>query len=288
MKRIIPFLLIIVIFNSCEKEFSAEVGNNDSELVIGPDCRISKIVYTDTAGTSMGFPGTGLGSIEAEIDLDVVNKINRYDSLSSTIEFYSEPVYRNDTVYINSYEYFIADANKRIEKMHGLIDPTDPFSLQFDVFYLYDGTGHLATKTYFLTTTPTDPFLKVDYTYTGAGNLTGMKAVNLPSGDLNMDAELTYYSLVAPRRFMYIFPDEINYAPFTQFFNFGARNFNAIKDMKVRNYDPGNIVRDSLVSTFSNYTQSYDTYILSVQMGGDDQPSIPALAGKLSFKYKCK
>ena len=172
--------------------------------------------------------------------------------------------------------------------MHGLIDPTDPFSLPFDVYYAYNATGYLVSKIYFLTSSPTTPFYRVDYTYAGGGNLTRMTAVNLPSGDLNMDADLNYYPLTVPKRFIYIFPDEIKYPQFTQFFNFGSRNFNAVKDMKVRNYDPGNVVRDSLVSTFSNYRMSNDTYILNVQMGGDDQPSIPALAGKLSFSYHCK
>jgi hypothetical protein len=220
-----------------------------------------------------------------------VTNVTEYDSLSSTIEYITDPVYTNDTVYFspfNADEYFVVDANKRILKMHGLLDPTDPFSLQFDVSYVYNTTGYLVTKTYYLTITPTIPYLKVDYTYAGAGNLTHMTAVNLPVGDLHMDADLTYYSLTVPKRFIYTFPDEINYAQFTQFFNFGSRNFNAVKDMKVRNYDPGNVVRDSLVSTFSNYSMSRDTYILSVQMGGDDQPSIPALAGKLKFSYHCR
>lgn len=292
MKRIIPFLAIIFILNSCEKEFSTESGNNDSDLIVGIDCRINKIVSTDTTGASMGLPGVGLGSIAAEINsLDIVTRITEFDSLSNTIEYITDPVYTNDTVYFSPFnpdEYFIVDAEKRITKMHGLVDPTDPLSLQFDVFYLYNTAGYLITKTYFLTSSPTTPFYKVDYTYAGGNNLTHMTAVNLPGGDLVMDADLNYYNLNVPRRFIYIFPDEVNYAQFTQFFNFGTRNFNAVKDMKVRNYDPGNVVRDSLVSTFSNYSMSLDTYILSVQMGGDDQPSIPALAGKLSFSYKCK
>ncbi len=58
--------------------------------------------------------------------------------------------------------------------------------------------------------------------------------------------------------------------------------------MKIRNYDPGNTLRDSLVSTFSNYIMSRDNYVLSVQMSGDDLISIPAAIGKLSFSYKCK
>jgi hypothetical protein len=288
--RPLLFAAILISFVSCEKEFSTEnSGNNDNEFIIGIDCRISKIVYTDTAGTSIGLPGKGLGSITADIDnLDIVTELRLYDSLSSVLEYYTRPVYRSDSVYFNSYEYFIVDANKRILKMHGLLDPTDPLSLQFDVFYVYNTAGYLVTKTYYLTITPTTPYLKVDYTYAGAGNLTHMTAVNLPVGDLHMDADLNYYSLTVPKRFIYIFPDEINYSQFTQFFNFGTRNFNAVKDMKVRNYDPGNVVRDSLVSTFSNYSMSNDTYILSVQMGGDDQPGIPALAGKLSFSYHCR
>lgn len=290
MKKLIPlaFAAILISLFSCEKELSVENNGGGSDLIVGIDCRISKIVYTDTAGTSIGLPGTGLGSIAADINsLDIVTKLTEFDSLSNTIEFITDPVYTNDTVYINADEYFVVDANKRITKMHGLVDPTDPFSLQFDVFYLYNTSGYLVTKTYFLTNTPTTPFYKVDYTYTG-GNLTRMTAVDPGSGDLAMDADITYYNLTVPRRFIYIFPDEVNYAQFTQFFNFGAKNFNAPRQMKVRNYDPGNVVRDSLVSSFSNYRMSNDTYILSVQMGGDDQPSIPALAGKLSFSYKCK
>jgi hypothetical protein len=286
MNKLRPLLFAAILFAlfSCEKEYSSENIGSDSEFIVGIDCRISKIVYTDTAGV-----GTGLGSIEANINnLDIVTKLTEFDSLSNTIKFITDPVYRNDSVYINADEYFIVDANKKVIKMHGLIDPTDPFSLQFDVFYVYNATGYLVTKNYFLTGSPTTPFYRVDYTYAGGSNLTRMTAVNLPSGDLSMDADLTYYSLTVPRRFIYTFPDEIKYPQFTQFFNFGSKNFNAVKDMKVRTYDPGNVVRDSLVSSFSNYRMSNDTYILSVQMGGDDQPSIPALAGKLSFSYKCK
>lgn len=288
--RTLVFAAILLSLFSCEKEYSVEnTDNNGSDQIVGIDCRISKIVYTDTAGTSMGGPGTGLGSIAADINnLDVVTMLTAFDSLSNTIGFITSPVYTNDTVYINADEYFIVDANKKVIKMHGLTDPTDPFSLQFDVAYTYNASGYLVNKTYTLTTLPAVPFYRVDYTYAGAGNLSRMTAVNLPGGDLQMDADLTYYSLTVPRRFIYTFPDEINYAAFTQFFNFGNKNFNAVKEMKVRNYDPGNVVRDSIVSTFSNYRMSSDTYILSVQMGGDDQPSIPALAGKLSFSYKCK
>jgi hypothetical protein len=273
---------ILVVFVSCEKEYSEENAGTPDALIVGIDCRINKIVYTDTATKS------GIGSLEAAINsLDFVTKITKFDSLSNTIEFISTPTYISDTIYINPDEYFVVDVNRRISKLHGLLDPTDPFSLQFDVFYMYNGTGYLVTKNYFLNISPTFLYYQVNYTY-NLGNLTNMTGRDQLSGDLIVNADVGYYNNIVPKRYLYIFPDEKGYPYFNQFFNYGSKNYNAVKKITVRNYDPGNVVRDSTVSNFSNYIMSRDTYVLSVQMAGDDQQSIPASAGKLSFSYKCK
>jgi hypothetical protein len=287
--RPLLFIAMVVTLFACEKEYSSENTDAGSDLIVGIDCRISKIVYIDTSGTAGGGRGAGLGSVEANINsLDIVTGITQFDSTANVITYISPgPVYTNDTVYIDTEEYFVVDVNKRITKSHLLSDATDPFSVQFDVFYVYNTAGYLTIKNYFYTANPTISFLRVEYTYSGV-NLTHMSAINLPGGDLYMDADITYNSNIVPRRFIYIFPDERFYPQYNQFFNFGNRNFNAPKTMKVRSYDPGNVVRDSLVSTFSNYFLSRDNYVFSVQMGGDDQPSIPALAGKLSFSYHCR
>ena len=286
MNKLRPLLFAALVFTffSCEKEYNLENGQNvGSDLIIGINCRISKIVYTDTAGI-----GTGLGRLEATINsLDIVTRIIKFDSLSNTIEFIGTPVYVNDTIYINPDEYFVVDINKRINKLHALVDPTDPFSLQFDVFYQYNATGYLVAKNYFLTLAPTVLFYQVNYTYSG-GNLVRMTGTDQSTGDLVVDADVNYFSNIIPKRYLYIFPDENAYPYFNQFYNYGVRNYNAIKKMTIRNYDPGNVVRDSTVSTFSNYIMSRDTYVLSVQMAGDDQQSIPASAGKLTFSYHCK
>ena len=281
--RHLLFAVILFSFFSCEKEYSMENSvNNSTDLIVGIDCRINKIVYTDTA------TNTGLGSIFAPINaLHLVTKITKFDSLSNTIDFITSPTYSNDTIFINPDEYFVVDIIKRITKMHGLIDPTDPFSLQFNVFYLYNTAGNLITKSYFLLASPTAPFYQVNYTYS-LGNLTHMTGIDLSTGNLVVDADMAYYGNIIPNRFLYIFPDENGYSNFSQFYNYGLKNFNAIKNMTIRNYDPGNVVRDSSVCSFSNYIMSRDTYVLSVQMKGDNQQSIPALAGKLSFFYKCK
>ena len=115
-----------------------------------------------------------------------------------------------------------------------------------------------------------------------------------PVPELIEDADVDYYSSIMPRNFLTLMPDETisddlnHFAPYTQFFNFGKKPVNAIKTLKVRNYDPGNVPRDSTVSNFSTYITSRDNYVLSVYMLGDDQESIPAAHGRLNFSYKCK
>lgn len=291
MKKLLPvfFAATIFTFFSCEKEYSLENSGNTSGngIIIGTDCRISKIAYNDTSAA-----GTGIGALTANINnSDVVTSITKFDSLSLTIEFFAAATYAGDTIHINADEYFLADAaTKRIRQLHALSDPTDPSSLQYEVNYFYDGAGYLVNKFYTLTSVPGVPFYIVRYTYTG-GKLTYMRGneqVAGADGDLITDADVSYFNNILPKNFLYIFPDEESYPYFNQFYNFGNKPSNAVKDITVRYYDPGNVLRDSTVSSFSNYMMSRDNYVLSVIMNGDDQLSIPASAGKLSFSYKCK
>ena len=286
MKKVLFYTVIINLsFTSCLKEYSTESGGNGSggATIIGADCRISKIAYADSA------TGTGIGSITAVINgSDNATDITKFDSLTLTIDFNSAPQYFGDTIAIDPDQYFAVDnSTKRVKLFHGLFDPTVPGSPEFDVNYVYDASGYLVNKFYNYSLLPGFPFLKITYTYTG-GNLTHMVADDLFAGDMIKDADLTYFSNIAPKNFMNIFPDENTYAEFNQFYSFGKKNTNAVKNLKLRYYDPGNVLIDSAVSTFSNYIMSRDNYVLSVLMTGDDQSSIPATAGKLSFSYKCK
>jgi hypothetical protein len=285
MKRLILFLLIssVAFFVSCQKEYSTEGGSDGSGAIIGADCRINKIAYADSA------TGSGIGSISAIINTsDAVTDITQFDSVTLTLNFNSAPQYFNDTVAIDADQYFVVDlATKRVNLFHGLIDPTVPGSPEFDVTYSYDAAGDLIQKSYYYSLIPTVPYLQTTYVYTN-GNLTGMTLQDMFTGDIVKDATLTYYSNISPKNFLYLFPDEATYAQFSQFYNFGTKSANAVKSLKVRYYDPGNVLVDSSVSAFNTYIMSRDNYVLSVNMTGNDQPSIPATAGKLNFSYKCK
>ena len=88
--------LLALVFSACNKEYSVEnSGNLNNPLIIGADCRISKITYFDSATGK-----TGLGSIAALINpLNQVTDITQFDSLSATIDFMANITYIGDTVY---------------------------------------------------------------------------------------------------------------------------------------------------------------------------------------------
>jgi hypothetical protein len=285
MKKLLPLYLIVTVvaLTSCLKEYSTENGGDSGGIIIGADCRISKIAYSDSA------TGVSIGSIGATINSsDVVTDITKFDSLTLTIDFNDVPQYFSDTVAIDADQYFLVDiTTKRIRSFHGLIDPTVPGSPEFDIDYVYDASGYLINKFYSYSLLPGVPYQQVTYTYSG-GNLTHMQTDDLFTGDMIKNADLSYYPNIAPKNYMNIFPDEDTYAEFNQFFNFGKKSTNAVKDLKLRFYDPGNTLVDSAVSTFNSYVMSRDNYVLSVYMLGDDQSSIPAAEGKLNFSYKCK
>lgn len=284
IKVLTSIFLVATIFclTSCEKEVSLEntsIGGND--LIVGRDCRLAKIVYNDTA------TNINLGSIAATINLlDRVEQINEFDSLAVALTFASATNYTNDTIYVNDDEFFVMDIiNNRVKKLHGLTDPTDVLSPQFDADYVYNAAGYLVQKNYALAA-GTIPAIAVAYSYTG-NNLTKMTYTNLLSGELEIDADLNYYTNIAPKNYMYVFPDEFTHPQYVQFFNYGRKSVNAIKDIKLKMYNSGAVV-DSLISHFDSYRMSRDNYVLDVIMSGDDQPGIPAAASKLKFSYKCK
>lgn len=282
---IFSFVLSAVLF-SCSKEYSEEnTGDGTGNpLIVGADCRISKMVYIDSTS------GAGIGSLTANIDaFDRTTDVTLFDSLGFFLVYNAQPVYKNDTIFINPDEYFLTEntVTRRIIKFRGLTDPSDPASPLHDILYTYNTAGQLTSKSYRLAATPTTVYQTVNYTYTG-DNITHMTSQDAITGEMIKDADVTYFSNVIPRRFIYVFPDETVNANLQQFFNFGNRAANGIKTLKVRNYDPGNVLRDSTQSVFSKYVMSRDNYVLSVLMEGDDQLSIPATESLIRFSYKCK
>ena len=285
-------MLLSFVFISCTKEYSLENGGagNGSNEIVGVNCRISKIAYYDSASA---IP---LGSIAATIDVkDTARDITLFDSVNNVIVKNSMPFYSGDTAYLNPDEYFITDPTTGlVTHLHGVLNSVFP-TIPFECDYIYNADGTLFQKRYDIPGSGVSPAVVVGYAYSG-GNLVHMSSMDYTTAipELIQDADLDYYSTIKPRNFLNLMPDETisddlnHFSPYTQFFNFGTKSINAIKTLKVRFYDPGNVARDSVVSNFFTYITSADNYVLSVYMLGDDQESIPAVAGRLNFSYKCK
>ena len=293
MKRIslIAWILVLLIFISCTKEFSLENGgsNTGSAVIVGTDCRISKIDFYDSS------TNIALGSIAAAINAkDTVTDVTLFDSLTNTLVFNSMPTYSGDTIFIDPDEYFIVDnTTKMVSHLHGVLISAFP-TIPFEADYVYNPDGTLAQKKYDIPGAGVSPAVVVDYTYI-AGNLTHVTTTDYtaPSPEVIKDADVDYYSNIKPKNYLNLMPDETinddinHFAPYTQFFNFGKKPVNAIKKLIVRNYF-GGVATDSTVSNFATYILSRDNYVVSVYMLGDDQESIPAAESKLVFSYKCK
>jgi hypothetical protein len=268
---------------SCKKEASVEDPNNPGgDVVIGANCRVSKIAFADSL---LGF---GTGSVSAVINaLDTTTSVTAFDSLLNIASVKVSITYASDTAKINANEYFLLDPNKRVARLHALEDTSNPASKQIDIDYIYDGNGRLMKKSHSYTLDPNVPFQEVNYTY-AANNLTKMEKMDLIKNELIQDADIIYDNAISPKNYLYLFPDEKTYATFNQFFNFGTKSINLVKSIKVRNFDPGNMPKDSTLSTFGNYVLSVDRYVLSATMSGDSAYAIPAKKGRLKFSYKCK
>ena len=278
---------------SCTKEFSLENGGssaNGSDQIVGVNCRISKIVYYDSASA------ISTGSIAATINIkDSVKDITLFDSLNNRIVTNSMPVYSADTAWLNPDEYFLRNPSTGlVTHLHGVLNSVFP-TISFECDYVYNSDGSLFQKRYDISGAGVSPAIVVEYAYLG-GNLVHMWSTDYTTvtPELIQDADLDYYNTIRPRNFLAIMPDETisddlnHFSTYTQFFNFGTKPVNAIKTMKVRFYDPGNVARDSTVSGFFTYITSRDNYVLSVYMLGDNQESIPAAMGRLNFSYKCR
>jgi hypothetical protein len=280
-RTILVIIISMTAMISCDKERSVENPlPNTNPMIIGNNCVPAKIVSYDSI--------VPLGSIAATYDAtDRAINITQFDSITFTLESSANISYSSigDTAYISANEYFLLAPSGLVESFHGLVDPSNPLSLQYDAAYTYNGTGHLTTKSYSFASSPGTPYATVEYTYTN-GNLTHMVATDLTSGNMFADADITYNS-VSPRNFIYLFPDEELLNIYNQFLYFGTRSANAPSGITLRFYDPGGTVSTTKTSQFVDYGMSLDNYVLSVKMTGDGQSFIPADAGILKFGYHC-
>lgn len=281
MKRITPFLFVLLSFYGCRKEKSIESGDKNP-IFIGSNCRISQILSVDSL--------TGIGFDAHNAFFDAAGKptgTELYDSLSNSVYFGSLFTYRGDTVFVTIGEYFLNDAaTGRVKEFKGLIDPSDPLSDTVQIVFSYDASGYLVKKEFYFYGMPV-PLLRSTYSYS-SGNLTrALLEYVFPSTEVFLDAAVEYNSSQPVNGMMYVFPDGFYTAQYNLSFNFGKRPVNTIKKVTTKLYSSG-VITDSLVTNYSNYKLSRDNYVLELFAAGDFQDGMGIIDGRTKFSYYCK
>lgn len=100
MKKLFPvfFALMALAFFLAKKNIVLKkTASGTNPLIVGANCRITKIAYIDSA------TNTGIGSFTVIINAaDNTTEITKFDSLGLFVEFNAMPVYVSDTVAIRN------------------------------------------------------------------------------------------------------------------------------------------------------------------------------------------
>lgn len=275
--------LLYVLFSSCTKEYSREIGVPGNPP-LGNDCVITTITpYDSTSGKGYGSfhitPGNN----------NLAGKIEWFDSTSGTVDFHADLTYINDTIRVNENEFFLLDGAGRIKEFNTLENPSDTSSERYKYTYEYDAGGHLYGKNWFVMSYNADvPFFVYKYEWVNE-NLVKVE-VNEASGDkrIALRSELKYNDAKTVKNFLYYFPDADELAPYIFSVNVGAKPKNLLENIGASIYDSDGNEILTYKTTYTNYKFSSDDYVTEVYASGDVIDGLPLVNGLTKFEYECK
>ena len=285
------FIVCMLVLISCSKnnDSSSGGGNNGGGNSGGnggskdTSCVISIISQTNS-GVGAEF------SLSAYYNNNYqVTRLVSYDSVHKVQNFEADFNYITaDSVRINSYQYLMLDANKRVIRFATKSDLADPVHSDNYVFeYIYNGNGYLSTKNLYINGSKL-PNFSTAYSYTG-NLLINCIMTAVSSGNLKvLESTLSYDNSLKIKNWIYTFPDAIEGYAYLTVLNFGNHTANPLKQIVTKIYDPssGNLL-DTWTTNYGNYKVDLNGYLLSGEANGDLQQGIAAFYGKTNFYYSC-
>lgn len=268
---------------SCQKELSLEDGGgNPGQPSIGDNCKVNQIITADS------LTGLGLFSIFTRFtpsgDAD---KVEVYDSLSLTMQYQTNIIYKGDTVRVSPTEYFLLDANKRVRGFQS-IDISGGSADTLRYVYNYDANGYLLNKELFLTGIPL-PLIRFNYVWSGQ-NLVAIDGSIAAPGITQkvLTATLEYESTATAKNFIHVLPDGFETSLFIMGLDLGKKSRNLVKKIVVSAYDDTGALDEVYTTTYGNYVFSADGYLLEWYAKGDEAGGTPFQSGRSIFKYFCR
>ncbi|MEO8110585.1 MAG: hypothetical protein ABI594_11155 [Ginsengibacter sp.] len=218
-----------------------------------------------------------------------LTRLVSYDSVNKVQDFIADFNYiTSDSVRIDSYQYLILDASKRVARFATKSDLAKPINADNYLFeYAYNNQGYLIKKDLYVNGTKSPNFSTV-YVYTN-NLLTSCVMTAVSSGNLKvLESILTYDNTIKIKNWIYTFPDAIEGYRYSTVLNFGNRCANPLKQIVTKIYNPSSgILLDTWTTSYGNYKTDASGHILYGEAIGDQQQGIAAFYGKTNFNYTC-
>jgi hypothetical protein len=216
--------------------------------------------------------------------------IRVYDSLNNLVLFSASFTYATaDSVRIDSIQYLILDANKRVTTFVTKSDLTNPATADnYRYQYIYNGNGYLATKNLYINGSG-KAYYSSAYTYTN-NLLTGCVMTSPASGNQTiLSSSLSYDTSTSPKTMIYPFPDGFENYYYSSILNYGNRPAKVLSQVVTKLYNPGTgALLDTWTTNYSGYTLDGNGYLSYGIASGDLQQGMASFYGKTYFYYQCK
>ncbi|MBO9565577.1 MAG: hypothetical protein J7621_22565 [Niastella sp.] len=167
---------------------------------------------------------------------------------------------------IDANQYFVLDANGRIQEFHGYVDPSDNTSFEVIITYTYYPTGYMKEAFLSLAIAPGNPVLVYSYTWT-SNNLTKV-TMSYASGEKSV-IDYQYDATRSAKGFL-SFHANTELTIFQNAVNFGLNSTNVPTRSTWQDFlANGNPDGAAYVSDFKNYVYDANGYVKSFEITGD-------------------
>jgi hypothetical protein len=275
-------VIIICVFFSCEKPYSAIYESSDAEQVslLTDTCLLASISSTNFVkveeAVSLNYASLSRGNANLMISTNFLT--NKIKTFSRVIINDTLSIVDGDSIFLN----------KKTRYVDRILTNKKPLDLEFDQYeYRFIYKDSLLESRLMFINGDTVPYFESKYTYV-QNNLTKLEMFFKPANKLIFETNLVYDKIIKVKPWLYFNSDFFNIADYLLMFNFGAMPLGVLTSMESFAYAPddGQKIGEWKVK-FSNYKISKDKYVLKLSSAGDRIQSLPYLFQNTELKYKC-
>lgn len=215
------------------------------------------------------------------------SSIQYADAVSQTIPFIQNPVYKGDTIVLDSTSWIIRDLQTGFVQQY-FIREKKSSTLYDNIYYTYhyNSNGFLKQKYTFYNQKLTPDY--VTYYYYDEKNLINCQLFTGDEKKRLLQSKISYDLTKEIKPWIYLFTDAFHEYPYLPILNFGKHPQNPVSEIQTMIYDVTNdSSKDQWITKFSGYVFSTEKYVVQVTTTGTPQQGLGFLLGTQRFDYHC-